>query len=86
MLEFNFENLTKKIKEAKETNNLEREKILKDLSISLNIYKILDYYEDCEEFKEIRKFFSFVCQIFCNYKENYIDYKKINLDHLEKNS
>ncbi len=35
-------------------------------------------------FKEIRNFFSFVCQIFCNYIENYIVDKKINLDHLEK--
>ena len=59
MLEVDFENLTKKIKEAKETNNIEREKILKGfsrlLSICLNVYKIIDYYEDCEEFEEIRQ-------------------------------
>ena len=86
MLEFDFENLTKKIKEAKETNNIEREKILKGfsrlLSICLNIYKIIDFYEDCEEFEEIRKFFSFVAQILCNYI-GYIDGKKISLESLE---
>ena len=87
MLEFDFENLTKKIKEAKETNNIEKEKILKGfsrlLSICLNIYKIIDYYEDCEEFEEIRTFFSFVAQILCNYIEGYIDGKKISLESLE---
>ena len=87
MLEFNFENLQKKIKEAKENNNEGREKILKGfsrlLSICLNIEKIIDYYEDCEEFEEIRKFFSFVSQIFCNYIENYIEGRKISLKRLE---
>ena len=87
MLEFDFENLTKKIKEAKETNNMEREKILKGfsrlLSICLNIYEIIDYYEDCEEFEEIRTFFSFVAQILCNYIEGYIDGKKISFESLE---
>ena len=76
MIEYYIENLSKKIKEAKETNNLEREKILKGLSrllsICSNIYKIMDDYEDCEEFNELRRFFSYVAQIFCNYIENYI--------------
>ena len=65
MIDYYIEDLTKKIKEAKETNNLEREKFLKGLSrlLSLvqNFYKIIDYYEDCEEFKEIRIFFLFFC-------------------------
>ena len=63
MIDYYIENLTKKIKEAKETNNLEREKILKGfsrlLSICSNIYKIIDDYEDCEEFGELRRFFYF---------------------------
>ena len=62
MIDYYIENLTKKI-EAKETNNLEREKILKGfsrlLSICSNIYKIIDDYEDCEEFEELRRFFYF---------------------------
>ena len=63
MIEHYIENLTKKIKKAKETNNLEREKILKGfsrlLSICSNIYKIMDDY-DTEEFEEISRFF-FLC-------------------------
>ena len=89
MIEFEYytEKLTKKIKEAKETNNLEREKILKGfsrlLSICSNIYKIIDDYEDCEEFEELRRFFSFLAQIFCKYIEHYIEDKKISLKRLE---
>ena len=82
-----IEDLSKQIKEAKETNNLKREKILKGfsrlLSIRKNIYKIMDDYEDCEEFKEIRFFYSYVTQIFCRYLENYIEGKKISLERLE---
>ena len=63
MIDYYIEDLTKKIKEAKETNNLEREKFLKGLSrlLSLvqNFCEIIDYYEDCEEFKEIRIYFFF---------------------------
>ena len=74
------EDLAKKIKEAKETNNLKKERILKGFSrlysICLNIYKIMDDYEDCEEFDEIRTFFSYIAQIFCNTIEKYIDKKK----------
>ena len=61
MIEYFNEDLAKKIKEAKETNNLEKERILKGFSrlysICLNIYKIMNDYEDCEEFGEIRTFF-----------------------------
>ena len=82
-----IEDLSKQIKEAKETNNWKREKILKGfsrlLSICKNIYKIMDDYEDCEEFKEIRIFYSYVTQIFCRYLENYIEGKKISLERLE---
>ena len=82
-----IENLSKKIKEAKETNNLERERILNGfsrlLSICSYIYKIIDDYEDCEEFEELIRFFSFLAQIFCNYIEHYINDKKISLDRLE---
>ena len=68
MIEYFNEDLTKKIKEAKETNNLEKERILKGFSrlysICLNISKIMNDYEDCEEFDEIRTFFSYVPQFF----------------------
>ena len=78
-----IENLSKKIKDAKETNNLEREKKLKGfsrlLSICSNIYKIIDYYDKCKEFEEIRRFFYFITNIFCGYIEG----KKISLDRLE---
>ena len=87
MIDYYIEILSKKIKEAKETNNLEREKILKGfnrlLSICSNIYKIVEDYEDDEEFEELNTFFSFLAQIFCNYIEHYIDDKKISLDRLE---
>ena len=82
------EDLAKKIKEAKETNNLKKERILKGFSrlysICLNIYKIMDDYEDCEEFDEIRTFFSYIAQIFCNTIEKYIDKKKIAIKRIEK--
>lgn len=68
--------LAKKIKEAKETNNLERENYLKGLcrflSIVKNFYKILDYYEgkqyseEYKEFKDLLWFFSYISQIFNN--------------------
>ena len=79
--------LAKKIKEAKETNNLEREKYLKGLSRFLsiveNFYKVLEYYEEKEEFKDIIEFFSYISKIFNNYMTNYIEGKKVNLDKLE---
>ena len=82
------EDLAKEIKEAKETNNLERERILKGFSrlysICLNIEKIMKDYDDSEEFDEIRKFFSFVGKIFCNTIVNYIDEKNIDIKRIEK--
>ena len=87
MIEYYIESLSKKIKEAKETNNLKREKILKGfsrlLSICSNIYKIMEDYEECEEFEEIRSFFSFIAQIFCNYIELYIEDKNVSLELLK---
>ena len=87
MIDYYIENLSKKIKETKETNNLEREKILKGfgrlLSICSNIYKIIDDYEDCEEFEELRRFFSYIAQILCRYIENYIEDQKISLERLK---
>ena len=82
-----IEDLAKEIKEAKETNNLERERILKGFSrlysIFFNIEKMKDY-DDSEEFVEISKFFSFVGQIFCNTIENYIYIKKIDIERVKK--
>ena len=87
MIDYYTEDLAKKIKKAKETNNLERKKILKGLSrlLSLvqNFYKIIDDYEDCEEFKEISKFFSYLAQIFHHYIENCIEGENISLKKLE---
>ena len=37
------------------------------LSICSNIYKIMDDYDDREEFEEIRTFFTFIAQIFYRY-------------------
>ena len=66
-----IEDLSKQIKEAKEANNLKREKILKGfsrlLSIFKNIYFIMKDYEDSEEFNEIKPFYSYIAQILCNY-------------------
>ena len=82
------EDLAKKIKEAKETNNLEKERILKGFSrlysICLNIYKIMDDYEDCEELMKYVHFFSYIAQTFCNTIEKYIDKKKIDIKRIEK--
>ena len=79
--------LAKKIKEAKETNNLEREKYLKGLSRFLlsvkNFYKVLEYYEEKEEFNDIISFFSYISQVFNNYMVSYIEGKKVNLDKLK---
>ena len=87
MIKYFNEDLAKKIKEAKETNNLEKERILKGcsrlLSICSNIYKIVNDYEDCGEFDEIRTFFSYVTQIFCIYINSYIKDKKISLELLK---
>ena len=54
---FIIDTLAKKVKEAQETNDLKKQKILKDsnrlLSIFENIYFIMKDYDDSEEFDEI---------------------------------
>ena len=84
---FIIDNLAKKVKEAKETNDLKKQKNLKGfsrlLSIFKNIYFIMKDYEDSEEFDEIKAFYSYISQIFCNYLENYIEGKKIDLDKIK---
>ena len=82
---FIIDKLAKKVKEAKETNDLKKQKILKGfsrlLSIFKNIYFIMKDYEDSEEFNEIKPF-SYIAQILCNYFENYIEGKKFDLDKI----
>ena len=82
---FIIDKLAKKVKEAKETNDLKKQKILKGfsrlLSIFKNIYFIMKDYEDSEEFNEIKPF-SYIAQILCNYLENYIEGKKFDLDKI----
>ena len=91
MIEYYTKVLAKKIKEAKETNNLERENYLKGwcrfLSIVKNFYKILEYYEEkySEEYKELKDllwFVSYISQIFNNYLEKFIEGEEINLNKL----
>ena len=53
------------------------------LLICSNIYKIIDDYEDCEEFEEIRRFFSYIAQMFCSYIERYIEDQNISLERLK---
>ena len=53
------------------------------LLICSNIYKIIDDYEDCEEFEEIRRFFSYIAQMFCSYIERYIEHQNISLERLK---
>ena len=68
---YTFDTLVKKVKEAQETNDLKKQKILKGfsrlLSIFKNIYFIMKDYEDSEEFNEIKPFYSYIAQILCNY-------------------
>ena len=40
-------------------------------------------YDDSEEFDEIKPFYSYIAQILCEYLENYIEGKKIDLVKLE---
>ena len=84
---FVIDTLAKKVKEAQETNDLKKQKILKGfsrlLSIFKNIYFIVKDYEDSEEFDEIKPFYSFMTQIMCRYLENYIKGKKFDLDKLK---
>ena len=87
MLEQCKKDLAKKIKEAKETNNKEREKYLKGLSrflsIVRNFYKILENYEYDEELVEFREFFYYICEIFRLYLIKFINGKKVHLDKLK---
>ena len=82
-----LDNLDKKVKEAKETNDLEKQKILKGfsrlLSIFKNIYYIMKDYKDCEEFEDLHTFYSYITQIFCKYLKNHIEGKKIGLERIE---
>ena len=84
---FIIDKLAKKVKEAKETNDLKKQKILKGfsrlLSIFKTIYLIMKDYDDSEEFDEIKPFYSYIAQILCEYLENYIKGKKFDLDKLE---
>ena len=84
---FVIDTLAKKVKEAQETNDLKKQKILKGfsrlLSIFKTIYLIMKDYDDSEEFDEIKPFYSYIAQILCEYLENYIKGKKFDLDKLE---
>ena len=84
---FIIDTLAKKVREARETNDLKKQKILKGftrlLSIFENIYFIMKDYDDSEEFDEIKPFYSYIAQILCEYLENYIKGKKFDLDKLE---
>ena len=83
---FIINNLAKKVKEARENNDLKKQKILKGysrlFSIFHNIYFIMKEYEDIEEFVDLFKFYSYVTQIFCRYLENYIEGRKIGLEKI----
>ena len=85
-INYYIEELSNQIKEAKETNNLKTERVLKGfsrlLSIFKNIYKIVEDYEDFDDFAYLLKFYSYVTQIFCKYLESYIKGKRISLDRL----
>ena len=84
---FIIDTLAKKVREARETNDLKKQKILKGfsrlLSIFKTIYLIMKDYDDSEEFDEIKPFYSYIAQILCEYLENYIKGKKFDLDKLE---
>ena len=65
---FIINTLAKKIIEARETNDLKKQKILKGfsrlLSIFKTIYLIMKDYDDSEEFDEIKPFYSYLCSMF----------------------
>ena len=71
---FIIDTLAKKVREARETNDLKKQKILKGfsklLSIFKTIYLIMKDYDDSEEFDEIKPFYSYIAQILCSYLEN----------------
>ena len=84
---YTFDTLVKKVKEAQETNDLKKQKILKGftrlLLIFENIYFIMKDYDDSEEFDEIKPFYSYIAQILCSYLENYIRGEKFDLDKIK---
>ena len=84
---FIIDTLAKKVKEAQETNDLKKQKILKGftrlLSIFENIYFIMKDYDDSEEFDEIKPFYSYITHILFSYLENYIEGKKFDLDKIK---
>ena len=84
---YTFDTLVKKVKEAQETDDLKKQKILKGftrlLLIFENIYFIMKDYDDSEEFDEIKPFYSYIAQILCSYLENYIRGEKFDLDKIE---
>ena len=84
MIDYYIESLSKQIKEAKETNNLEREKTLKAfsrmLSMAYNIYQIA---RDNRKSDEIHKFICFVAQISYRCITRCIEERKVDLKRLE---
>ena len=84
---FIINTLAKKVKEAQETNDLKKQKILKGftrlLSIFENIYIIMKDYDDSEEFDEIKTFYSYIAQITTRYLENYIRGEKFDLNKIK---
>ena len=77
------DNLAEKVKEARENNDLKKQKILTGytrlFSILHNIFFVMKECEDIEEFNDLFRFYSYVSQIFCRYLENYIEGKDIDL-------
>ena len=84
---FVINTLAKKVKEAQETNDLKKQKILKGftrlLSIFENIYFIMKDYDDTEEFDEIRSFYSYIAEITISYLESYITGEKFDLNKIK---
>ena len=84
---FIINTLAKKVKEAQETNDLKKQKILKGftrlLSIFKTIYLIMKDYVDSEEFDEIKPFYSYIAQILISYLESYIRGEKFDLDKIK---
>ena len=79
---FIIDNLAEKVKEARENNDLKKQKILKGytrLFSIIHIFFIMKEYEDIEEFNDLFSFYSYVGQIFSRYLEKYIEGKKIDL-------
>ena len=84
---FIINTLAKKVKEAQETNDLKKQKILKGftrlLSIFESTYLIMKDYDDIEEFDEIRSFYSHIAQITIRFLERYIRGEKFDLNKIK---